>query len=76
MEFKMITFVFAACVLFFIANVSASNEITNLHSMCSPGILGELPNHIKEACNSLYQQNNNGIEGEKYEWGYPHHLEG
>lgn len=56
MEFQIVIVAFLALVASTMMNVSASKEVIT-PPLCEPGILEEMPPHIKKVCNALENSN-------------------
>lgn len=56
MEFQLVIVAFLALVAVTMVNVSASKEPVT-PPLCEPGILEEMPPHIKKVCNALENSN-------------------
>lgn len=57
MELQMIIIVFVALIALSITNISAAKETANTPPLCEPGILEEMPQHIKKVCLALENSN-------------------
>lgn len=53
----MIVLGFVAMVVLSVSNVSASKEVVNTPALCEPGILAEMPPHIRKVCLALENSN-------------------
>lgn len=53
----MIVISFVALIVLSVANVSTSKEIINTPALCEPGILENMPPHIRKVCLALENSN-------------------
>lgn len=57
MELQVVIVALFAVVVMSMAHVSCKLEAVNTPPLCEPGILEEMPQHIKKVCNALENSN-------------------
>lgn len=57
MEFQTLITAFIALVMLFERNVTASKDPLNTPALCEPGVVDEMPPHIKKVCLALENSN-------------------
>lgn len=58
MEYQLIVYAFIALVaVSSVSHVSATKEVINTPPLCEPGVLEEMPPHIKKVCLALENSN-------------------
>lgn len=56
MEYHLVIFSFVALIICSM-NVSATKEVINTPPLCEPGVLEDMPQHIKKVCIALENSN-------------------